>query len=198
MIAGLPEQQCGSLTSRPVAPILSGTPEEPLPMADCDDPFACAVREVTRRGGRTIWSDPGRLRSRLQYEMGAVSGQQSAVLDALVIAALQGIPSALLDQDDLEPLKLSLSEAVGPALAAEAVSAWTWALAEPELACGAHDGPLAFVIDRAPGRLVIDVESVEVRVLEPGLSVEAEPVVEERVLTLMEKLRPPPPVPVSA
>ena len=166
-------------------------------MADCDDPFACAVREVTRRG-RTIWRDPGRLRSRLQYEMGAVSGQQSAVLDALVIAALQGIPSALLDQDDLEPLKLSLSEAVGPALAAEAVSAWTRALADPELACGAHDGPEVLVIDRAPGRLVIDVESVEVRMVEPGPSVEAEPVVEERVLTLMEKLRPPPPVPVSA
>lgn len=167
-------------------------------MADCDDPFACAVREVTRRGGRTIWCDPGRLRSRLQYEMGAVSGQQSAMLDALVIAALQGIPGALLGQDDLEPLTLSLSEAVGPLLATEAVSAWTRALAEPELACGAHDDPLALVIDRAPGRLVIDVECVEVRMLEPGPSVEAEPVVEERVLTLMDKLRPPPPVPVSA
>ena len=167
-------------------------------MADCDDPFACAVREVTRRGGRTIWRAPGRLRSRLQYEMGAVSGQQSAVLDALVIAALRGIPGALLDQDDLEPLMLSLSEALGPVLATEAVSAWTRALADPELACGAHAGPEVLVIDRAPGRLVIDVESVEVRMVEPDPSVEAEPVVEERVLSLMEKLRPPPPVPVSA
>ena len=153
---------------------------------------------MTRRGGRTIWNDPGRLRSRLQYEMGPVSGQQSAVLDALVIAAMQGIPGALLDQDDVAPLMVSLSEAVGPILATEAVSAWTRALAEPELACGAHDGPDVLVIDRAPGRLVIDVESVEVRVLDPGPSVEAEPVVEERVLTLIEKLRPPPPVPVSA
>jgi hypothetical protein len=130
--------------------------------------------------------------------MGPVSGQQSAVLDALVIAAVQGIPGALLDHDDIEPLQLSLSEAVGPLLATEALSAWTRALAEPELACGAHLGRAMLAIDLAPRRLVIDVECVEVRMLEPGPSVEAEPLVEERVLTLMERLRPPPPVPVSA
>ena len=135
-------------------------------MAHCDDPFACAVREVTRRCGRTIWGDPGRLRSRLQYDMGPVSAGQSAVLDALVIAAVQGLPGALLDQDDLEPWMLALSDAVGPFLAAEAVSVWTRAIAEPELACTA--------------------------------ALEDEPVGEERVLTLIEKLCPPPTVSASA
>ena len=167
-------------------------------MADCDDPFTCAVRQVTRRCGRMIWSDPGRLRSRLQYEMGTVSAGQSEMLDALVIAAVQGIPAALLEEDDLERWMLSLSEAVGPALAAEALSAWTRAIAEPQVTCAAEHDSVVLVVDPAPGRIVIDVESIEVRVLESAPSVEDEPSVEERVLTLIEKLRPPPPVRVSA
>jgi hypothetical protein len=115
-----------------------------------------------------ICSDPGRLRSRLQYEIGAVSAGQSEVLDALVIAAMQGIPAAIVDHDDLEQWTLLLSDAVGPLLAAEALAVWKRAIAEPELECTAA----------AP-------------------SVEDEPVVEGRVLTLIDKLRPPPPVSVS-
>jgi hypothetical protein len=137
-------------------------------MADCNDPFACAVRSVTRRCGRMIWSDPGRLRSRLQYEIGPVSAGQSEVLDALVIAAMQGIPAALVDHGDLEQWTVSLSEAVGPLLAAEALAVWTRAIAVPELECMAT-----------------------------ATSFEGEPVGEGRVPTLIEKLRPPPPVSVS-
>ena len=137
-------------------------------MADCDDLFACAVRSVTRRCGRMIWTDPGRLRSRLQYEIGAVSAGQSEVLDALVIAALQGIPAAMVDHHDLEQWTLLLSDAVGPLLAAEALAVWKRAVAEPQLECSAA----------APW-------------------IEDAPIVEGRVLTLIEKLRPPPPVSVS-
>jgi len=164
-------------------------------MADCDDPFACAVREVTRRCGPMIWRDPGRLRSRLQYEIGPVSDRQSAVLDCLVIAAMQGIPGALIAHDDLQPWMLALSDAVGPLLAAEALSVWMRALAVPESPCGGKLEPASFVVESAPGVIVIDVESVEVE--RAPLADDMEPV-DERVLTLLDKLRPPPPVPVSA
>lgn len=166
-------------------------------MIDCDDHFACALREVTRRSGGAIWNEPGRLRSRLQYEVGAVSTGQSALLDALVIAAMQGIPGALLDHDDLQPCVLDLDDSVGPALAADAVGVWMRALAEPELVCVELELP-AIVVDRAPRGLVIDARCVEVRVLEPAPCERDDAVVEERVLTLIDKLRPPPPVPVSA
>ena len=103
-------------------------------MADCDDPFGCAVREVTRRFGPAIWGEPGRLRSRLHYEMGSVSAEQNPVLDAVVIAAIQGIPRSILDREDLQPCMRSLCDVVGPLLAVEAVSAWTWALADARIA----------------------------------------------------------------
>jgi hypothetical protein len=99
-------------------------------MADRETLFARPVRDVTRRCGHAIWSDPGRLRSRLHYEIGSVTAEQGAVLDALVIAALQGVPLALLDHEDLEPWTLSLSDVVGPLLAAEAISTWARALAD--------------------------------------------------------------------
>lgn len=163
-------------------------------MANCDDPFACAVREVTRRCGPKIWSDPGRLRSRLQYEIGPVSDRQSAMLDCLVIAAMQGIPGALIAHDDLQPSMLALSDAVGPLVAAEALSTWMRALAEAESFCDAKREPASFVVESAP-RVVIDVVSVEV---ERAPSADDLAPVEERVPTLLDKLRPPPPVPVSA
>ena len=210
-------------------------------MAICDDHFACAVREVTRRGGCTIWADPGRLRSRLQYEMGAVSSGQSALLDALVIAAMQGIPRALLDHDDLQPRLIVLADSVGPLLAADAVGAWMRALAEPELACVELEStpfdidiepdiepepePETFVValvsdefefaveadtefdleDEFDLDIDLDIEpEPEFAEVEPEMTVAAEDcdedeaAVEHRVLTLIEKLRPPPPVSINA
>jgi hypothetical protein len=100
-----------------------------LAMADRNNPYARALRAATRRDGRTIWNDPGRLRSRLHYEFGDVTAEQGAVLDAVVIAAVQGIPRALLDHEDLQPWTLSLGDAVGPVLAAEAIATWGGLLA---------------------------------------------------------------------
>ena len=128
IISDGPDTQCGSLTAPGGPSILAVTPRT-LPMADCDNSFARAVRDVTRRCGRQIWSDPGRFRSRLHYELDSVTADEGAVLDAVVIAAVQGIPGALLDHDDLEPWTLALSETVGPTLATAAISLWTSALA---------------------------------------------------------------------
>jgi hypothetical protein len=168
-----------------------------LPMADCDDHIACAVREVNRRGGAAIWADPGRLRSRLHYEMGAASTGQSELLDALVIAAMQGIPGALLADDDLEGRLLVLAESVGPDLAGEAIDTWVRALAEPDLVCADGDTK-ALVLERVAKGMVIDARCVEVRVL--GLAPVAmdDGIAEQLARPLIDKLRPPPPVPVSA
>ena len=189
----------GSLTGVPPAPILAVTNRELFAMAHCDDPFACAVREVTRQCGPTIWSDPGRLRSRLQYTMGPVSEGQSAVLDALVIAAVQGIPRSLLDHEDLQPRMSSFSDAVGPLLAADAVSTWMRALAEPERVCSTDAEPEVNLVE-AEAEVIVESEAEAA----PEVFVESDPDamdevdVEQRVLTLIDKLRPPPPVPVSA
>ena len=129
-------------------------------MADCDDPFGCALREVTRRFGPAIWGEPGRFRSRLHYEMASVTAEQNPVLDAVVIAAIHGIPRSILDREDLQPRMRSLCDLVEPLHAVEAVAAWTRALTELELV-------------PAP-----------------------EPARATRVPSLMDKLRPPPPVSV--
>lgn len=144
-------------------------------MADRDTPYACAVREVTRRCGRAIWSDPGRLRSRLHYEMGSVSPEDGAVLDALVIAAIQGIPISLLNHEDLLLPTLSMSDAVGPLLAAEAVS--TWALALTDLDNGIVPKEIV------PEEIVPEEPVSDDTILEP----------ESVVPSLLAKLRPPPP-----
>jgi len=167
-----------------------------LPMADCDDHIACAVREVNRRGGPAIWADPGRLRSRLHYEMGAASTEHSELLDALVIAAMQGIPGALLANDDLERRLLALAESVGLDLAGEAIDTWVRALAEPDLVC-VEGETKALVVERVAKGMIIDARCVDVRVL--GLApVADDPIAEQRARPLIDKLRPPPPVPVSA
>ena len=112
--------------------------------------------------------------------MGSVSAGQGALLDALVIAAMQGIPQALLDHEDLQPRLLGLAESVGPLVAADVVGAWTRALAEPEFVC-------------------VEVLTPQD---EPDLVIEPDPeaadALEQRVLTLIEKLRPPPPVSINA
>jgi hypothetical protein len=105
--------------------------------------------------------------------MGSVSPEQSAVLDAVVIAAIQGIPQSLLNHEDLLAPTLSMSDAVGPLLAAEAVSTWARALADPDPVVVVEDMPQATVSD------------------------DTAPEVEAVVPSLLAKLRPPPPVPVS-
>ena len=82
------------------------------------------------------------------------------MLDAVVIAAIQGIPRSILDREDLPPRPPSLCDAVGPLLAGQAVSVWSWVVAELELLPATPPAP------------------------------------KERVVTLVDKLRPPPPVPV--
>jgi hypothetical protein len=160
-------------------------------MADRDDLITCALREVTRAGGPSIWNDPGRLRSRLQFEIGPVSSAQSAVLDAVVIAAMQRLPRALLDHEDLQPHTLGLSDAVGPLLGAQAVSIWMRALAdpEPEPEIDPEPEPEIVLVDDVEPEPVIESDDVEP---------EPEPEDDDRPLTLIDRLRPPPPVPVLA
>jgi hypothetical protein len=121
--------------------------------------------------------------------MGPVSEGQSAVLDALVIAAVQGIPRSLLDHEDLQPRMSSFSDAVGPLLAADAVSTWMRALAEPERVCSADAEPQVNLVEAEPEVFLL---------VDPDPDAMDEVDVEQRVLTLIDKLRPPPPVPVSA
>ena len=170
-------------------------------MTDRDDFISCALREVTQRSGPAIWGNPGRLRSRLQFEIGPVSPGQSAVLDAVVMAAMQGIPRSLLEDEDVQPETLVLAEAVGPLLADQAVSTWIRALGPPTPESEVAEGEIIDLVEIAHDD-ESDIEDATIVEDAPAVDnatvVEDAPVADDGPKTLLDRLRPPPPVPVSA
>jgi hypothetical protein len=129
------------------------------------------------------------------------------------MAAMQGIPRSLLEDEDVQPETLVLAEAVGPRLADQAVSTWIRALGPPSPESDVAEGEIIDLdeivhedeSDIEDATVVEDEPAADVEIvhedesdIEDATVVEDEPVADDGPKTLLDRLRPPPPVPVSA
>ena len=63
-------------------------------MVERSDPIVAAMRDATLSHGTAIWSEPTRLRAELLRLLGSATADQLIHIDAAVMAAAVGIPSA--------------------------------------------------------------------------------------------------------